>query len=171
VRHVRLTKSEKPDYLVAVNDRTGKAYKYYSAGENAYVDIVEAPDGKWLAHVTNTFNANQARTAANPFKLPAGFVMRVFKGDLIAVNSDKSRTIMVVHRLDAANSRFKLAAHNEAGNLDRRHADPDDPFRWLMASYNTLKSLNAHKVRVDELGTVWREHPDDVARKLSRQTG
>ena len=30
---------------------------------------------------------------------------------------------MVVHRLDAAANRFKLAAHNETGNLDERHSD------------------------------------------------
>lgn len=43
-------------------------------------------------------------------------------------------------------------------NLDKRHAIDNevDPFRWLMASYNTLKKLNAAPVRVDELGRVWR---------------
>ncbi len=68
---------------------------------------------------------------------------------------------MVVHRLDAAANRLKLAAHNEAGNLDERHSDGDDPFRWLMASYNTLKSMKAERVRVDEIGRVWRLLPID----------
>jgi CRISPR-associated endonuclease Csn1 len=63
-----------------------------------------------------------------------------------------------VHRLDAAAGRFKLADHNETGNLDKRHAADNeiDPFRWLMASYNTLKKLGAVPVRVDPLGRVWR---------------
>jgi len=69
---------------------------------------------------------------------------------------------MVVHRLDAANTRFKLAAHNETGNLDQRHADAADPFRWLMASYGTLKSMGAERVRVDELGRLWRVGPRDA---------
>ena len=36
------------------------------------------------------------------------------------------------------------------------HADGNDPFRWLMASYGTLKNLNAEPVRIDEIGRVWR---------------
>ena len=75
---------------------------------------------------------------------------------------------MVVHRLDVAASRFKLAAHNEAGNLDNRHAESNDidPFRWLMASYNTLKERGAERVRVDELGRIWRIPSDEAARSL-----
>jgi CRISPR-associated endonuclease Csn1 len=166
VRHVRLTKTEKPDYLVPVPREKPK--KYYSAGENAFVDIVEISDGKWDGRATSIYAANQSDDRPIP---PSGFIMRVHKGDLIAVDSDKGRITMVVHRLDAANKRFKLAANNEAGNLDRRHADPNDPFRWLMASYNTLKSLNAEKVRADELGRVWRERQEDVVRKLARRIG
>jgi CRISPR-associated endonuclease Csn1 len=82
--------------------------------------------------------------------------MRIHKGDLLTLKRDGSLQIMKVHRLDAAANRLKLAAQNEAGNLDRRHADPNDPFRWLMASYGTLKQLDAQRVRVDELGQVWR---------------
>jgi CRISPR-associated endonuclease Csn1 len=63
---------------------------------------------------------------------------------------------MVVRQLDAAANRFKLAGHNETGNLDKRHADPNDPFRWLMSSYNTLRGMKATRVRVDELGRPWR---------------
>ena len=46
--------------------------------------------------------------------------------------------------------------HSSAGDLDKRHADGNDPFRWLMASYSTLKTLNAEQVRVDEIGRIWR---------------
>jgi CRISPR-associated endonuclease Csn1 len=95
--------------------------------------------------------------------------MRVCKGDLIAIDLKKEgRTVMVVHRLDAAANRFKLAAHNETGNLDERHNTDNeiDPFRWLMASYNTLKTLNAERVRVDELGRLWRVRPDEAGHKL-----
>jgi CRISPR-associated endonuclease Csn1 len=164
LRHVRLTKAEKPEYLVPVP--RANPYKYYSAGENAFVDIVETNDGKWSGLPTNVYKANQSAGA-----IPAGLIMRVFKGDLLAIDTDKGKTIFVVHRLDAAAGRFKLAPHNETGNLDRRHVDPEDPFRWLMASYNTLKSMNAEKIRVDALGRVWRERPEDIVRKLSRKIG
>jgi CRISPR-associated endonuclease Csn1 len=87
--------------------------------------------------------------------------MRIHKGDLLRLDHDGQSKIMVVHRLDAAAGRFKLAPHNETGNLDRRHATANeiDPFRWLMASYGTLKKIGAVPVRVDELGRVWRIQP------------
>jgi CRISPR-associated endonuclease Csn1 len=162
VRHVRLIKSEKTDYLVPIATRNGQAYKAYSAGENAFVEIFETADGRWLGEAVSVFRANQAESEPRwPVLHPdAKLVMRIFKGDLIALELQGKRTIMVVHRLDAANNRFKLAAHNEAGNLDQRHADPADPFRWLMASYNTLKGLSAERVRVDELGRPWRVAPE-----------
>jgi CRISPR-associated endonuclease Csn1 len=168
IRHVRLIKSEKAEYLVSVPTTGEKPYKAYSAGENAFVDIFELPDGKWAGEAMSVFKANQndARPKWRAEYPLARFVMRVFKNDLVAVEYNGVRTIMVVHRLDAAASRFKLAPHNETGNLDERHEDPADPFRWLMASYNTLKGLNAERVRVDELGRLWRVSPGEAARSL-----
>lgn len=46
VRHVRLVKPEKPEYLVAVRDNTGHPYKSYSAGKNAFLEIFETCDGE-----------------------------------------------------------------------------------------------------------------------------
>jgi CRISPR-associated endonuclease Csn1 len=160
IRHVRLIKSEKVEYLVPVRDRAGRAYKAYSAGENAFVDIFEAPDGKWRGEAVSVFRANQPESGAGwRADWPESkLVMRVFKGDLVALERDGARKLMVVHRLDAAANRFKLAEHNEAGNLDQRHADGADPFRWLMASYGRLREMNAERVRVDELGRLWRVH-------------
>jgi CRISPR-associated endonuclease Csn1 len=168
IRHVRLTKSEKPEYLVTVRDEAGNAYKAYSAGENAFVDIFETRDGKWSGEASSVFKANQpeASPAWRTNQGDARFIMRIHKGDLISVDLEGKRTVMVVHRLDASANRFKLAAHNETGNLDQRHADQADPFRWLMASYNTLKAMKAERVRVDELGRPWRIAPDEGARSL-----
>jgi CRISPR-associated endonuclease Csn1 len=166
IRHVRLTKTEKPDYLVALRDKSGKPYKAYSAGENAFVEIFETTDGKWAGEACSVFKANQDSAAPRWPTEHSGarLVMRVFKGDLIALDLKGQRTVMVVHRLDAASNRFKLAAHNETGNLDERHADAIDPFRWLMASYSTLKTLNAERVRVDEIGRLWRVRPEETRR-------
>jgi CRISPR-associated endonuclease Csn1 len=168
IRHVRLTKPEKPEYLVFVNDRTGTPYKAYSAGENACVDIFETTDGKWNGEAISVFKANQPgmRPAWRAGQADARFIMRIHKGDLINLDLEGKRTVMVAHRLDASANRFKLAAHNETGNLDQRHADTADPFRWLMASYSTLKAMKAERVRVDELGRLWRVDPDEAVRSL-----
>lgn len=172
IRHVRLTKTEKPNYLVPISSNDGTVYKAYSAGENAFVDIYETPDGRWAGDATSLFQANQnGYTPSWHSERPdARFIMRVFKGDLIALDLAGIRTVMVVHRLDAAANRFKLAAHNETGNLDQRHTDETDPFRWLMASYNTLKAMNAERVRTDELGRLWRVAPEEAARALGYGT-
>ncbi|MEQ8267506.1 MAG: type II CRISPR RNA-guided endonuclease Cas9 [Parvibaculum sp.] len=172
VRHVRLTKTEKPNYLVSISTGNGATYKAYSAGENAFVDIYETSDGRWGGEARSLFQANQdGYTPRWRNEHPdARFIMRVFKGDLIALDLAGVRTVMVVHRLDAAANRFKLAAHNETGNLDQRHMDEIDPFRWLMASYNTLKTMNAERVRADELGRLWRVAPEEAARALGYGT-
>jgi CRISPR-associated endonuclease Csn1 len=168
VRHVRLLKPEKPEYLIPIRDPSGKPYKFYSAGENAFVDIFTLPDGRWAGEAMSAFRANQPgeKPRWQSERSGARLVMRVAKGDLISLDRDGKRVPMVVHRLDAAAGRFKLAAHNETGNLDQRHNDAGDPFRWLMASYNTLKNLGAERVRVDALGRLWRINPAEAERSL-----
>jgi len=164
LRRVRLLKPEKAEYLVPILDRrNGVTYKAYSAGENFCVDIFEMTDGTWAGEAVRRFDANQPDRAPRWRRdhPDAKLVMRVHKGDLIRVDHEGQTKLMVVHRLDAAAGRFKLAPHNETGKLDRRHeTDNDiDPFRWLMASYGTLKKMAAVPVRVDELGRVWRVQP------------
>jgi CRISPR-associated endonuclease Csn1 len=170
LRHVRLLKKEKADYLVPIVDRiTGQPYKAYSAGENFCIEVFETADGKWDGEAIRRFDANKKNAGSKTPHSPrwradnagARLVMRIHKGDLIRLEHDGQTKIMVVHRLDAAAGRFKLAAHNETGNLDKRHATNNDidPFRWLMASYGTLKKMSAVPVRVDELGRVWRIEP------------
>src|SRR5579884_3355509 len=161
LRHMRLLKSEKPEYLVSIRDRRNhEAYKAYSAGENFCIEIYETPDGRWHGEAIRRFDANQKdyQPYWRQSRPDAKRIMRVHKGDLIRVENDGKSEIMVVHRLDAAAKRFKLAPHNETGNLDRRHATSNDidPFRWLMAGYGTLKNMKAVPVRIDELGRVWR---------------
>jgi CRISPR-associated endonuclease Csn1 len=167
LRHVRILKKEKPEYLVPIASRqTGQSYKAYSAGENFCIEVFETSDGRWDGEAVRRFDANKQNAGAQTPHAPrwredhpgAKLVMRIHKGDLIRLDHDGRIRIMVVHRLDAAAGRFKLAEHNETGNLDKRHATNNDvdPFRWLMASYNTLKKQDAVPVRVDELGRVWR---------------
>ncbi|MGO3934493.1 type II CRISPR RNA-guided endonuclease Cas9 [Rhodopseudomonas pseudopalustris] len=170
LRHVRLLKKENTDYLVPIADRTtGKPYKAYSAGENFCVEVFETADGKWDGEAIRRFDANKKNAGPKAPHRPrwhtenpgARLVMRIHKGDLIRLDHDGQVKIMVVHRLDAAAGRFKLAAHNETGNLDKRHSTDNDvdPFRWLMASYGTLKKMSAVPIRVDELGRAWRITP------------
>lgn len=161
LQRVRILVPEDPEFTVPIKSRqTGTPYKAYAAGENLFVDIYEMPDGRWQGTATTRFRANQSsKKSGIGAPNDAKHVMRVFKGDLIALDHNGVRTVMVVRQLEASNNRFKLAPHVDTGDLQKRHETEADPFRWLIASYNTLKSLGAEQVRVDELGRVWRVQP------------
>ncbi|MCF4164674.1 type II CRISPR RNA-guided endonuclease Cas9 [Zavarzinia compransoris] len=167
IRHVRLLKPIDPAYLVQVRDGDGTPYKAYAAGENAFVDILETPEGKWIGQAATVFQANDDTwTPAWLSDATLRFVMRVFKGDMLRLERDGGVEIMVVRQLEASNNRMKLAGHNEAGSLQDRHNSVDDPFRWLMASYNRLRALQAVRVRVDPVGTVWTVDPVEDAVRI-----
>ncbi|MGD0190994.1 MAG: type II CRISPR RNA-guided endonuclease Cas9 [Rhizomicrobium sp.] len=169
IRHVRLTKAEKPEYLVPISDKFSNAYKAYSAGENAFVDILESADGKWVAAAMSVFRANQNDLRPDWQNSASGarFVMRVFKGDMLRVDHDGKSKIVKIVRLSPSNNVLYLVAHNEAGNFQERHDDKDDPFRWIFANFDRLREWNAERVRVDELGRVWRVRPDEAARSIA----
>jgi CRISPR-associated endonuclease Csn1 len=171
IRHVRLTKAEKPEYLVAVRDRTGTPYKAYSAGENAFVDILQSEQGRWIARATTVFQANQkSGTPGWPLdESTVRFVMRVFKGDMLRIDHEGRSKIVKIVRLSPSNNVLYLVEHHEAGVFQARHDDEDDPFRWIFANFDKLREWNAERVRVDELGRLWRVRPDEAIRSLRRE--
>jgi CRISPR-associated endonuclease Csn1 len=161
IRHVRLTKAEKLEYLVPIRGRFDKPYKAYSAGENAFVDILQSETGKWAARATTVFKANQENLKPD-WQSEDGwtaFVMRVFKGDLLRIDHDGRSKIVKIIRLSPSNNVLYLVEHNEAGVFQARHDDKEDPFRWLFANFDKLREWNAERVHVDELGRVWRLPP------------
>jgi len=166
VRHVRLIKAEKPEYLITLRDKSGKPYKSYSAGKNAFVDIFETSDGQWRGEAVTIFKANQKEERPRwPSEYPsARLVMRVFKGDMIRIEHEGKEKVVTVERLEPSASRLRLAENNEAGSLQSRHEDAADPFRWIFGYYADLKEWSAEHVRVDELGRLWRVWPDEAAR-------
>ena len=168
IRHVRLTKAEKPEYLVSICDRSGKAYKAYSAGENAFVDILQSPEGKWIARATTVFQANQKneKLGWQTDGSEAHFMMRVFKGDMLRIDHEGRSKIVKIVRLSPSNNVLYLVEHNEAGVFQARHDEADDPFRWIFANFDKLREWNAERIRVDELGRLWRVKPDEAAHAL-----
>ncbi|WP_051341235.1 type II CRISPR RNA-guided endonuclease Cas9 [Azospirillum halopraeferens] len=157
VRHVRLlTKEAAPIWLAGPD---GEPYKGLIAGDVHHIDVVALPDGRWAGRAVTLFDAR--RTAlpdgrAAPCVPAPGerFVMRLHKGDLMKLEHDGRERIMRVARLEPANNRLRMAEHSEAGELDKRHADPDDPFRWLIISFDVLRRRRARRVTADPLGRV-----------------
>jgi CRISPR-associated endonuclease Csn1 len=87
--------------------------------------------------------------------------MRVFKGDLLRIDHSGTSKIVRIVRLSPSNNVLYLVQHNEAGNLQARHDDKADPFRWIFAKFDGLREWNAERVRVDELGRAWRVNPQE----------
>ena len=162
LRRVRLVKSEKPEYLVPVKDaRTGEVYKHYSAGKNVFLDIFELPDGTWDGEAVTFFQANQSGYVPTWLARCPGakLLMRLYKDDLLRLDHEGRTKIVRVVRLEPSASRVRLAEHKDTGVLQERHDDLDDPFRWIFGQYDRLKDWKAERVRVDELGRVWRAPP------------
>lgn len=146
-------------------DRQANRYKYVVPAENHHVDIVELADGSWQAVWVNIFEANQAALAEKKGQanLPkwqsdhpgARFIMRLHKGDTLQLlDDDKVNRIKLVISLRASLNILQLAEHLEAGVLQKRHEDQDDPFRWDFANVNKLKDRRARRVRIDEIGRI-----------------
>ena len=155
IRRVRLLKKEQG--VIKIADGAGEPYKALSPGDNHHVDILALPDGSWTGWGVTVFEANQHNGEAPPWKEahPAARRMaRICRGDLLKLDAPKGDEIMRVVRLEPVAGRLRLAGHLESGNLEKRHADPEDPFRWTFASWSRLKEWQARKVHVDVLGRV-----------------
>jgi CRISPR-associated endonuclease Csn1 len=93
-------------------------------------------------------------------------MLRVFKGDMLRIDHEGRNKIVKIIRLSPSNNVLYLVEHNEAGVFQARHDDEDDPFRWIFANFDRLREWNAERVRVDELGRLWRVRPDEAIRSL-----
>jgi len=167
VRHVRLIKAERPEYLVSLRNKSGKPYKSYSSGKNAFVEIFETADGQWRGEAVTIFKANQegGKPRWRAEYPGARLVMRVFKGDMIRVDHEGKEKVVTVERLEPSANRLRLAEGHEAGSLQNRHEDGADPFRWIFGYYANLREWKAERVRVDEVGLLWRVRPEEPARR------
>lgn len=154
VRRARLLKKEAD--VIGIAGPDGKPYKAYSPGDNHHIDVFVLPDGAWDGDGVTVFQSNQ-----NCF-VPewrrnhptARLVMRVHKDDLLKLDVGGTEYVMRVVRLEPSAKRLRLAGHLESGDLQKRHDDPDDPFRWDFANFSKLKDRRARKIAVDVLGRV-----------------
>jgi CRISPR-associated endonuclease Csn1 len=164
IRHVRLLKTESSDGLALIRDpRNGGIYKAVAMGENWCVDFYEQPGGEWMPVPITVFAANQPsgveetvnRLRAERVLHPtARKIMRLHKGDFVKLDHQGVERVMRVVRISPSNNVLYLAEHHEAGDLQGRHKDADDPFRWFFCNMNQLLERKARRVTVDILGRV-----------------
>jgi len=160
-RRLRILKAESS--VRAIHDPNGRPYKYYAPGENACLDIIDV-QGIWKCHALTVWDANAGQQHHWRDLYPnAKLVMRIHKEDTLqlfdwddeegAVVPD-SNSIKRAVRLAPSNSRIYLCGLNDAGDLQKRHDDREDDFRWDLATISKLKVRRARRVRIDELGKV-----------------
>jgi CRISPR-associated endonuclease Csn1 len=155
VRRVRIGKVQK-EFVPIKDRRSAVIYKALIAGENHHIDIVQMRDGSWQAFPATRFEVNQKdwRPKWEREKVGGKLVMRVHKGDVIAVEDNGRTRHMTVHRLSPSNNVLYLADHFEGGALGKRHDDKSDLFRWEFASIGGLKARMARLLHVDIVGGV-----------------
>lgn len=160
IRHVRLLKPEASNVVIA-DRRTGAPYKVMVPGQNWCMDIVSVSDGNggyvWKGFAASIFDVNRKdwRPEWERNRIGGKLIMRLHKGDLVEIDDkDGVRRRKRVVRLSPSNNIVYLAGHNEAGDLQKRHNDKEDPFRWDFAAISGLNDRKARKVRVNEIGQV-----------------
>ena len=132
----------------------------YETADNHSIEIFKLPSGEWKGEGITVYDANKLGhepgwQATYPEAL---LVMRLHRGDMIQANFGDGNRIYRVVRLNPSGNRVYLAEHYEGGALQKRHnfQTDEDPFRFLMPSYSTLKAAGARRVRVDPIGRVHR---------------
>ncbi|WP_165784455.1 HNH endonuclease domain-containing protein [Zhengella mangrovi] len=151
IRRVRIARATRMAWPVA-----GGIAWVMPAG-NAFMDIVVLPSGRWVG-----FCATRAETARKDWRpiwekgrIGGKLVMRLRTGDLIELDGPEGERVWrTVRQLSAAKARIHLAAPEEGGTLARRHADPDDPFRWELVTAEGLRRAGARALDVTPAGLV-----------------
>ena len=155
IRRVRLLKQEAS--VVLIRDKAGAPYKALIPGDNHHMEIVESANGVWRGYAATMFEVNQIGfmprwRAETP---DAQLIVRLHKGDLVEVaDKDGVRRIKRVVSINPAKSRFYLAEHDEGGELEKRHKNPDDLFRWDLAAISKLKARSFVFLKVSEIGRI-----------------
>lgn len=153
IRRVRLLKSEAA-VIEIKNRQTGAAYKALIPAGNYCMDIVEGADGVWRGYAATVFEVNQRGFApAWTSDSTARLISRLHKSDLVEIEDNGERRIKRIVRINPSGGRLYLAAHDEGGELAKRHDDPDDAFRWDLASISKLKERGCRLVQLTAIGT------------------
>lgn len=125
--------------------------KAYQGGSNHVFEIWRLPDGKIEAQVITTFEAHTLECEKRPHPA-AKRLLRVHKGDMVALERDGRTVVGHVQKMDIANGLF-IVPHNEA-NADTRNNDISDPFKWIQIGARPAVASGIRRVAVDEIGRL-----------------
>ena len=149
IRSLRICETES---VIPIKDRNGDIYKAYKGGSNAYMEIYADPKtGKWQSEIVSTFAVNQKNFIpqwheSNP---AAKMLMRLRINDLILFKNTGE-----IYRIQKLSEKeITLTPHNEA-NVDARHQDKNEPFKFTRISPATLQKRNVAKLHISPTGRL-----------------
>lgn len=164
-RNVRRVRVREPLNVIAVRDKSGRAYKAYKGDANARFDVWRLPNSRWVADIVSMFDAHQPNGRDRRPHPAAKKMLSLRQNDMLAIerNGGPAQIVRVVKF--STIGAIALAPDNEAGALKARDATPadTDPFKYIYSSGGGLKSLKARQVRVDPLGRVFDPGPREPA--------
>lgn len=149
IRRVRIIKPLQAQARVPVPAQD--PIKAYQGGSNHLFEIWRLPDGEIEAQVITSFEAHTLEGEKRPHPA-AKRLLRVHKGDMVALERDGRRVVGHVQKMDIANGLF-IVPHNEA-NADTRNNDKSDPFKWIQIGARPAIASGIRRVSVDEIGRL-----------------
>lgn len=158
IRRVRVTE---PLAVIPIRGPDGAVYKGYKGDANYRYDVWELRDGRWVAEVLSMFDAHRAGwtsavRAGNP---TARKVLSLQQGDMVAYDHPSNGPTIGLVTKFGQNGQITLIPHNEGGDLKRRDAAGDDPFKYYAPTAGGLKKIGLRQIRIDEIGRVWDPGP------------
>ena len=149
IRRVRIIKPLQEQARIPVPAKD--PIKAYQGGSNHVFEIWRLPDGKIEPRVITTFEAHTLEGEKRPHPA-AGRLLRVHKGDMVALERDGQTVIGHVQQMHIKNGLF-IVPHNEA-NADARNSDKTDPFKWIQIAARPAITAGIRRVAVDEIGRL-----------------
>jgi CRISPR-associated endonuclease Csn1 len=164
--------------LVPIKDKSGKTYKYYQGGNNAYTEIfvseekdVKDPEtgkvlykkGQWYAETVRQYEAHQEKEARKWISQApmAKKIMRLHKNDMVAYEKDGKTIIARVKKM--SDGKVWLIPHTIV-----KEEKPNG--RTWEASAKQMQRKNLRKIRVDILGRVYDPGPYPYKKKTSEES-
>jgi CRISPR-associated endonuclease Csn1 len=102
--------------------------------------------------VLTTFEANSKGLGSTRPHPTAKLIMRRYSKDPVAIEHPKLGSArLIIAKIDKNN--IVLYQNNEA-NVDARHRDKNDPFKYVNVGLGTIKKYRLRKFGVDRLGRI-----------------
>ena len=155
--------------LIPIQNKQGVAYKGLTSSSNAWYDVYENNQGRWVHDVVSTFDANTYATKNGGALLPpkgekGRHVMRLFKNDMVELGEDGKKDYFYVLKFKTIGQIY-LVPHKEA-NPNKLKRDTEDEFSLTSSMASGLQKQNAKAVFISPAGKViYKERPCHVAER------